>query len=418
MIMKIKSLVGREIYDSRGWPTLECEIILENGFRCSASVPTGLSTGMYEAKSIYDGGDRLFGRGVQKCIHLIETIIAPEFIGKKPHALDMDLELLRLDGTQNKSHLGANTTLAVSMAVYRAHAHLENIELFEFIGHICGADSVALPFPFFNVINGGVHAHNALQIQEFMIVPIGTSDFRSAMEVGVTIFHELGEILKKHNKHLCFGDEGGYACQFKHEREALDILTETIEYVQKKHNMFALIALDVAASTFYDHISKRYLWNSQLIMSEELVMLYEKLVADYPLCMIEDGLAEDDWDGWVYLKQRLGEKVQLLGDDLFVTNPERIARGIELGCAHGSIIKPNQIGTVTEALQAITLCQQNNFATMISHRSGETEDTFISDLAIGTSAGQIKAGAPCRGERVAKYNRLLAAEDYLMNNEL
>lgn len=415
--MKIKSLIGREVYDSRGWPTVQCEIVLEDGFACYATVPTGLSQGSHEAKKLYDGGERLFGRGVQQCVNIIDTVIAPEFIGKKPHAIDMDLELLSLDGTTSKSRLGANTLLAVSMAVYRAHAHCEGVELFEFIGHICGADTVSVPFPFFNIINGGMHAQNGLPIQEFMIVPVGTSDFRMAMEVGATIFHELGAALQKRDKQIVFGDEGGYACSFASEHEALDILTETIDLVHQKYDFSAMIALDVAATTFYDSASKRYHWKGELILAEELIVVYEELIAKYPLCMIEDGLAEDDWAGWVYLKQRIGDKVQLFGDDLFVTNPERIAQGIECGAAQGAVIKPNQIGTVTETLQAISLCQKHDILTMISHRSGDTEDSFIADLAVGSSAGQIKSGSLCRSERLAKYNRLLAIEDYLMNAE-
>ncbi len=412
--MKIKSLLGREVYDSRGWPTVQCEIVLEDDARVVACVPTGLSQGTYEAKKIYDGGDRLYGRGVQSAVENINTIIAPALIGKKPHAIDMDLELIALDGTAHKSRLGANALLAASMAVYRAHAYNERIELFEFIGHICGAQSVSLPFPFLNIINGGMHAANGLQIQEYMIVPVGTEDFRHAMEAGVTIFHELGAVLRQRGKQLAFGDEGGYACTFASENDALDCLNEALDRAHQKYNFYALIGLDVAASTFYDHVSKRYLWNGELIMAEELIAVYESFMEKYPLCLIEDGLAEDDWEGWTYFRQRVGEKMQLFGDDLLVTNPERIARAIECNAVHGAIIKPNQIGTVTEALQAITLCQKNGIATLVSHRSGETEDTFIADLSVGTSAGQIKAGAPCHSERLAKYNRLLAIEDYLL----
>lgn len=412
--MHIKSLVGREIYDSRGWPTVQCDIVLEDGYFCSASVPTGLSTSSYEAKQLHDGGDRLWGRGVSKSVEIIDTTIAKKFIGRKPHAIDMDLELLAMDGTANKAHLGANTLLAVSMAVYRAHAYLEKTELFEFIGHICGASTVSVPFPFFNLINGGMHADSGLRIQEFMVVPVGTSDFKKAYEVGVTIFHELGEVLKKHNKRIAFGDEGGYSCSFTHDEEALDCLSEALEQAQQKYGFYALIALDVAATTFYDHVSKRYVWHDKLLMAEEMVGIYEKLADKYPICTIEDGLAEDDWQGWTYMKKRLGERVQLFGDDIFATNPERIAKGIEQKIAHGAIIKPNQIGTVTEALQAVSLCQKNNFATFVSHRSGDTEDSFIADLAVGVSAGHIKSGAPCRSERCVKYNRLLAIEDYLI----
>ena len=415
--MKIKSLFAREIYDSRGWPTVQCCITLEDGFTCYASVPTGLSQGSYEAKKLYDGGERLFGRGVKNAVHTIDTIIAPEFVGKNPHAIDMDLELIKLDGTANKSRLGANALLAVSMAVYRAHAYNERVELFEFIGHVCGANSVALPFPFFNIINGGMHASSNLQIQEYMVVPMGTSDFASAMEVGVIIFHELGLLLQEKGKQIVFGDEGGYACAFTNEFEAFDLLTETLEIVHKKYNIYALIGLDVAASTFFDHASKGYLWQGQLIMAEELISVYENLLEQYPICMIEDGLAEDDWESWAYFKRRIGDKFQIIGDDLLVTNPERIAKALECNAVHGVLIKPNQIGTVTETLQAVTLCQKNGLTTMVSHRSGETEDNFIADLAVGTSSGQIKAGAPSHSERLSKYNRLLTIEDYLVRAE-
>jgi enolase len=414
--MIIKSIIGREIYDSRGWPTVQCDITLEDGFTCSASVPTGVSQGNYEAKKLYDGGDRLWGRGVTKAVEIIDSIIAKKFVGRKPHAIDMDLELLALDGTPNKAYLGANTLLAVSMAIYRAHAYLENTELFEFIGHICGASTVSVPFPFFNLINGGMHARNALNIQEFMVVPVGTSDFRKALEIGATVFHELGEVLQKRNKQISFGDEGGYACSFTNEIEALDCLMEALELVQQKYNFFALIALDIAASTFYDHVSKCYVWSGQLLPTEELVEIYETLIERYPICSIEDGLADNDWDGWAHMYKRIGEKIQIFGDDIFATNLERIAQGIEQKIAHGAVIKPNQIGTVTETLQAISLCQKNNFATFISHRSGDTEDSFIADLAVGVSSGHIKSGAPCRSERLVKYNRLLAIEDYLMRS--
>lgn len=414
--MNIKSLIGREIYDCRGWPTIQCDITLEDGFTCSASVPTGTSQSDYEAKELHDGGKRLWGRGVTKAIEIIDTTIAKKFIGRKPHAIDMDLELLNMDGTSNKSNLGANTLLAVSMAIYRAHAYIEKTELFEFIGHICGATTVSIPFPFFNIINGGMHAQSGLRIQEFMIAPVGTSDFRTTMEVGATIFHELGNVLQKRDKKLSFGDEGGYACQFANDQEALDCLMETLEIVQTKYDFFALIALDVAASMFYDHVTKKYVWGKDLLSSEELIEFYARLIEKYPICALEDGLGEDDWAGWTKLQKRIGNKVQLFGDDIFATNPERITQGIEQNIAHGTIIKPNQIGTITETLQTISLCQKNNFATFVSHRSGDTEDSFIADLAVAVSSGYIKSGAPCRSERLVKYNRLLTIEDYLIRS--
>lgn len=411
--MKIKAILGREIYNSRGWPTVQCELILENDRSIYASVPTGLSQGSHEARKTYDEQERLWGRGVLQSVEYIDTVIAQELVGREPHAINMDLELIKLDGTADKSHLGANTMLAVSMAVYRAHAYLERIELFEFIGHVCGADTVTLPFPFFNMINGGMHANNKLRIQEFMVVPVGMPDFRTSMEVSATIFHELRTSLKNHKKMISFGDEGGYASQFSNDEEALDILSETVQRVHTMYGFHSLIALDVAATGFYDANKKYYEWHGEKLMTEELVARYEKLVDQYPICSIEDGLAEDDWDGWVYMVQRLKGKVQIIGDDLFVTNPTRISQGIELGAANGAVIKPDQIGTITETLQAIRLCHENNITTTVSHRSGDTEDAFIADLAVGTSSGQIKSGGLCRSERLAKYNRLLLIEDHL-----
>lgn len=411
--MKIKAILGREIYNSRGWPTIQCELVLEDGKVVYASVPHGLSQGSHESRAIFDEEERLWGRGVLKSVEYIENVIAPEFVGKDVHAIDMDLKLIELDGTIDKSYLGSNTILAVSMALYRAHAYAEGVELFEFLGHVCGADTVTLPFPFFNSINGGVHAQNKLQIQEFMIVPVGMSDFRSSMEVGATIFHELKTVLKKKKKHIVFGDEGGYASDFENEKEALDILSETIERVRQSHGYQALIGLDIAATEFYDSPSKRYRWGDEMILAEELVAIYEGFTRHYPICSIEDGLAEDDWDGWAYMMQRIKDNVQIIGDDIFVTNPNRIVEGIEKGIGTGCIIKPDQVGTVTEALQSIRLCQEHDLTTIVSHRSGETEDTFIADLAVGASAGQIKSGGLARSERIAKYNRLLIIEDHL-----
>ncbi|KKT23302.1 MAG: Enolase [candidate division TM6 bacterium GW2011_GWF2_43_87] len=363
---------------------------------------------------MHDGGERLWGRGALKAVETIEKVIAPELVGKPPHAINMDLQLLELDGTPEKSHLGANVLLAVSMAVYRAHAYMENVSLFEFIGHVCSAESITLPFPLFNMINGGVHAQNELYIQEFLVVPVETDSFKQSMEVGAVIFHELGKTLKLHGKELVFGDEGGYAPHFTDDKEALDLISETIDNVQALYGFKALCALDVAASRLYDPTINRYNFGSQMQSSHEVVAYYEKLANDYPICSIEDGLAEDDWEGWKLLTERLGSRVQIVGDDLFVTHTDRIAYGIEQKAATAALIKPDQIGTVTETLQAIELCKKHGLSTVISHRSGETEDTFIADLVVGTSAGQIKTGGLCRSERLAKYNRLLMIEDHLI----
>ncbi len=412
--MNIKALIAQEIYNSRGWPTIQCEIILDDGYSAIASVPTGLSRGSYEACTTHDGGARLWGRGALKAVESIEKIIAPEFIGKPPHAINMDLQLLSLDGTPDKSHLGANVLLAVSMAVYRAHAHAENVELFEFIGHICGAESISLPFPLFNMINGGLHAQNELFIQEFLVVPVETENFKHSMEIGAVIFHELGKTLKLHGKELVFGDEGGYASHFSSDKEALDLLSETLENVHSLYGFKALCALDVAASRLLDSTLNRYNFGHQMQSSQEVVSYYEELINSYPICSIEDGLAEDDWAGWKLLTEKLGDQIQIVGDDLFVTNTERIAYGIEQKAATAVLIKPDQIGTVTESLQAIQLAKDHQLSTVISHRSGETEDSFIADLVVGTSAGQIKTGGLCRSERLAKYNRLLTIEDHLI----
>ena len=412
--MNIKKIRGRELYNSRGWPTVCCEILLDDGFVATASVPTGMSRGSYEAQTVFDGGERLWGRGVNKCVEFINTLIAPEFEGKPPHAINADMRLLELDGTREKSKLGANTTLAVSMAMYRAHAHAEDTELYEFVGFVSGAETVSIPMPLFNMINGGMHAHNELAIQEFLVMPLGAEDFRLSMEIGATVFHELGSILKKHKKELIYGDEGGYACRFGNNEEAFDLLSEAFVRVKITHGFDALCGLDVAASRMFDPKLSRYAFGGAMLSSREMIDYYERIANTYPVFSIEDGLAEDDWDGWQLLMERLGERLQIVGDDLFVTHPQRIFNGIELKAANAAIIKPDQIGTVTEALQAVRLCKEKNITPIISHRSGETEDTFIADMAVGVSAPQIKTGGLCRSERLAKYNRLLTIEDQLM----
>ncbi len=412
--MKIKHIFGREVYNSRGWPTVQCEIILDDGCSFFASVPTGMSRGSYEARTVHDGRDRLWGRGVRQAVEFIEKVIAPELIGKEPHAINTDLKMLDLDGTPDKSRLGANTMLAVSMAMYRAHAHLEEVDLFEFMGHVFGAESVSIPFPMFNMINGGLHAHNTLNIQEFLVVPIDVENFAAAMEVGAVIFHELGNVLKQHKKEIIFGDEGGYASQFSSDEEALDILGETLIKVNAQFGFSAFCALDVAASRFYDRATSTYTIDGQGRSAADMVTYYETLLANYPISSIEDGLSEDDWEGWILMTKRLKDRVQLIGDDLFVTNPQRILFGVQSQAATAVLIKPDQIGTVTEALQAIQVSKENNLMVVVSHRSGDTEDSFIADLAVATSAAQIKTGGLSRSERLAKYNRLLTIEDHLM----
>ncbi len=412
--MKIKQIRGREIFDSRGLPTIECTLTLEDGTFVTAAVPSGASRSSYAAIELRDGGERLMGYGVSKAIATLENIIAPALIGREPDVVQMDLEMIGMDGTDNKKKLGANTMLAASIAIIKAQAIAVGVTTYELIAHLCDFDSLSLPFPMFNVINGGVHADNNLSIQECLLVPFGFKDFRSAMEASVTVFHTLKTLLIHHNKKTLVGDEGGFASNFCDEREALNLLMEAIEQSgMNKKGSFGL-ALDVAATQLYDAETKLYNWNDQSKSTQELIKLYAQLVNDYPIYSIEDGLSENDWDGWILMTQQLGEKLQIVGDDIFATNPSRIMQGIQDGVANAAIIKPNQVGTVTETLQTIKLCKEQDIKTIVSHRSGETEDTFIVDLAVGTSAGQIKAGGCSRGERLAKYNQLLRIEDELL----
>jgi len=411
--MKIKDIRAREVFNSRGWPTLACDIHLEDGSCWSSSVPAGLSRGRHEAHVPFDNDARLWGRGMRQAAEAVERDIAPLLLGRTVHAITMDLEIRDADGTQDKSLFGAPAMLATSMSLYRAHAHSEGVELYEFIGYAMGAESISLPFPLFNLINGGLHANNNLLIQEFLAMPVNFTDFTSAFDAGVVLFHELGNILKKEKIPYTFGEEGGYSPQLTNEKEALDILQEAIAYVQLQYGYSFFCALDVAASQLYDPASKQYQVRDAQMSSAEMVNFYVRLCEEYPICSIEDGLHEEDWEGWKLLTQMLKDRIQIVGDDIFVTNPHRIAYGIEHEIATASIIKPNQIGSVTEAIQAIQLCQEHGWMTIISHRSGETEDSFIADLAVGSNAGQIKAGGLTRGERLAKYNRLLTIEDHL-----
>jgi enolase len=414
--MKITRLVAREIYDSRGMPTIECELSLDNEETVLASVPSGASVGRHEAHELRDGGKRLGGKGVTKAIDAIEQIMAPALVGRELVAPELDQLLIALDGTPNKKKLGANAILAVSIALYRAQAVQEQAELYELLAWVVGHEMVALPVPMFNLINGGAHADNKLRIQEFMIVPLGAPSYRESLEYGMSFAHELATMLKKAGKQIVYGDEGGLACEFEDEIDALNSLMEVIVKFEKKGKQTFGIALDVAASQFYDVKKGVYQWGDEQVKADEMIHFYQQLIAHFPIYSIEDGLAEDDWKGWTQLTKELGSQVQLVGDDLFVTNIKRISQGIELGAGNAVLIKPNQIGTVTETMQAIQFCKENGLSTIVSHRSGETTDTFIADLAVGTAAGQIKAGGCCRGERVAKYNRLLTIEDRLMRS--
>ncbi len=350
---------------------------------------------------------------MRKAVQHIEEVLAPLFGGREPDAIHMDFQMIDLDGTPDKSRLGANALLAVSQVLYRAHALTESMELYEFFAMVLEMQTVTIPFPLLNIINGGAHAQNNLLIQECLILPVGAPTFRAAYEIGTMVFHEVGALLQSLGKSTAVGFEGGYASRFANEYEALDILLEGIERVNKKHTLSCVMALDVAATQFYDPVSGLYRWHDSYKTSDEMIEVYKDLLKRYPIYSIEDGLAQDDWPGWVKLTQEIEHQAQTVGDDLFVTDVSRIALGIKEHAATSAIIKPNQVGTITEALQAITLCNENGMHTIISHRSGETPDTFIADLAIGTSAGQIKAGGCSRMERVAKYNRILAIEDDL-----
>ena len=410
--MKILNIKAREIFDSRGLPTLACELFLENNLSVCASVPAGISRGMHESVELRDGGDRLLGYGVLKAIAIIENKIAPVLIGKKPNVVQMDVTMLELDDTPNKSRLGANAMLAVSLAVCKAQAVVESLELYEFIAYLCGFETVALPCPMFNVINGGLHADNNLQIQEIMIMPLEKISFRAALETATTVFHGLKKLLRQQGKSTAVADEGGFAPIFNNVEEALDLVMKAIEQYGNKSNI--VIALDVAASHFYDAQTETYAWQGKQIDRKELIALYKQLIASYPIYSIEDGLGETDWSGWKQMTKVLGSQVKIIGDDIFTTNPQRIWWGIEHNTAQAALIKPNQIGTVTETLQAVKLCKEYNWDVIVSHRSGETNDSFIADLAVGVSAAQIKAGGCSRGERMVKYNRLLKIENNLV----
>ena len=412
--MKITHVIGREIFNSRGLPTVECEIVLENGVRVTASVPTGASVGSHEAVELRDGGTRLMGKGVLKAVRVIEQVIAPALIGKEPHVIRMDELMKELDGTDDKSNLGANSILAVSIAVCKAQALMEGLHVYELIAYLCNYELVTLPFPMFNVINGGLHASNNLNIQEFMIMPVGVSTFHGAMEVGVMFFQTLKKVLRQNGYSIAVGDEGGFAPDFDHDTQALDYICETINLIQNDFEGTIMLALDVAATQFYNTKTGLYNWYGKNLTSDQMLDWYKQLHEKYPLYALEDGFAETDIEGWKKLTAALGSKIQIVGDDIFVTDPHRIYEGIEENIANTVIIKPNQVGTVTETLQSIKLCKEYDRNVIVSHRSGETNDSFIADLAVGTSAGQIKAGGLCRGERMAKYNALLKIEDELL----
>lgn len=403
--MRIRALRAREILDSRGNPTIEVEIELEDGSSGRAAVPSGASTGAKEALELRDGGRRYGGKGVLTAVRTVHEQIAPALRGRAlASQQELDRLLIELDGTPNKSRLGANAILGVSLAYARAAAHSLKKPLFQYLG-----DKNLLPTPLVNVLNGGLHADNELDIQEFMLVPVGFESFREALRATVETFQTLKKILKSRGLSTNVGDEGGFAPQLQENEDALRLLVEAISAAGYHAGRDLALALDPAASTFY--ADGRYHIEKKSLTASELIGLYEEWLKKYPIVSIEDGLAEDDWVGWQELTRCLGERVQLVGDDIFVTNPDLIQKGISEGVANAVLIKLNQIGTLTETLHAIERAHQGGYRTVISHRSGETEDTFIADLAVGTGAGQIKTGSVSRGERTAKYNQLLRVEE-------
>jgi len=405
----IKSITAREILDSRGNPTVEVEVRLDDKSMARAAVPSGASTGAFEAAELRDGGKRYLGKGVEHAVKNIVEKIAPVVIGLD--ALDqkvIDEKMINLDGSKNKSNLGANAILGVSLAVARAAAISTGQSLFKYIGK---AEGKTLPVPMMNILNGGAHADTNVDIQEFMVAPIGAPTFKESLRWGAEIYHSLKSVLKGKGLATSIGDEGGFAPDLASNRAALDLILQAIESAGFKAGADIGLAMDVAATEFFEN--GKYKFEGKELTAEQMINYYRELVTSYPLLSIEDPLDEDDWDGWRNLTAQLGEKIQIVGDDLFVTNPERLQRGIESKSANALLVKVNQIGTLSETIAAVTLAHKNNFKSMMSHRSGETEDTTIADLAVALNCGQIKTGAPARSERVAKYNQLLRIEEEL-----
>src|SRR6478735_10722713 len=406
----IEAVGAREILDSRGNPTVEVEVALDDGTIARAGVPSGASTGAFEAVERRDGdSSRYLGKGVEEAVNAVIDEIAPELIGfEATEQRLVDAALIDLDGTPNKGKLGANAILGVSLAVAKAAADSADLPLFRYIG---GPNAHTLPVPMMNIINGGAHADNGIDFQEFMILPVGAETFSEALRWGVEVYHALKGELKKKGYATGLGDEGGFAPDIATAREALDFILESIAVAGYEPGRDIAVGLDAASTEFFSDGVYRY--EGKDLSSVELTAYYESLVADYPLISLEDPLAEDDWDGYKALTDSLGSKVQIVGDDLFVTNPKRLQQGLDLGVANSILIKVNQIGTLTETLDAVSKAQRHGYTAVISHRSGETEDTTIADLAVATDAGQIKTGAPARSERVAKYNQLLRIEEEL-----
>jgi enolase len=412
MSSSIVDIRGRQILDSRGNPTVEVDVELADGSFGRAGVPSGASTGVHEAWELRDGDkSKYLGRGVLLAVENVNNKIADELCGMD--ALDqyaVDHSMIELDGTENKKNLGANAILGVSMAVARAAAEHAGLPLFRYLG---GVGARIIPAPMMNIVNGGSHADNNVDVQEFMVMPLGFNSFTDAIRCGCEVFHNLKKVLQSKKLSTNVGDEGGFAPDLKSNEEALEVIMEAIKKAGYEAGKQAFIALDPAASAFYNDEKKRYAVDGKDITAEQLVDLYAKWVEKYPICSIEDGLAEDDWDGWKLMTDRLGDKIQLVGDDIFVTNTKRFQRGIDEGIANSILIKLNQIGTITETIETIELAKRNGYTSVTSHRSGETEDATIADLAVALSTGQIKTGSASRTDRMAKYNQLLRIEEIL-----
>jgi len=411
-MFEITSINAREVLDSRGNPTVEVDVYTRGGFG-RAAVPAGASKGVHEALEIRDGGKRYYGRGVLSAVRNVNEVIAPKLIGMDSrNQLEIDNLMIRLDGTKNKSKLGANAILGVSLAVAKAAADTYKMPLFRYLG---GLKARLLPVPLMNIINGGKHAGNELSIQEFMIVPVGADKFSEALRIGVEVYHGLRSYLKEKYglSAINVGDEGGFAPPMGETRDALDALVEAIKRAGYSEESDVVLALDAAATSFYDDEKKTYYIDGKELTSEELLEMYINLTNEYPIKSIEDPFQEEDFESFTELTKRIGNKVQIVGDDLFVTNVERLRRGIEVNAANALLLKVNQIGTLTEAIEAAELAMSSEYNVIVSHRSGETEDTTIAHLAVALNAGQIKTGAPARGERTAKYNELLRIEEYL-----
>jgi len=408
-VATIAAIGAREILDSRGNPTVEVELALDDGTMSRAAVPSGASTGAFEAMELRDGEKRYSGKGVERAVRAIEDVLAPELIGFEADDQRLiDQTMIDLDGTPNKAHLGANSILGVSLAVARASADSSGLPLYRYLG---GPNAHVLPVPMLNILNGGAHADTNVDVQEFMVAPIGAPTFKESLRWGAEIYHALKTVLKKRGLATSVGDEGGFAPNLESNRAALDLILEAIALTGLKAGQDVALALDVAATEF--HKDGFYSFEGKKLSAAEMIEYYASLVAHYPLVSIEDPLSEDDWEGWKAITDDLGSKVQLVGDDLFVTNPIRLERGISSGTANALLVKVNQIGTLTETLDAVAMAQRAGYRCMMSHRSGETEDITIADLAVATNCGQIKTGAPARSERVAKYNQLLRIEEQL-----